>query len=83
VDREHVRWIVAADEVNLTVHQHGKVEPVEFGDEQVRLVLLAGDQRFLQLEPVVALTAFNLDELVEQRPLATVQIVGDGPGKAE
>jgi len=53
------RRVVAANKVDLAVHQHCNerqvaAEPIELGDDELRPVLLAGGQRLFQLGPIVA-----------------------------
>jgi hypothetical protein len=50
-------------------------EPVELGDDELRLELLAGRERGSELRPVVAaLSGLHLDELLRERPAPAVEI---------
>ena len=75
---------VAGHKFNARVHQPGDEmhvarQPVELGDHELGLVLLAGRKRGGELRAVVAtLAAFDLDVLSGELPGAAVEVVAHG-----
>jgi Coenzyme A transferase len=65
------------------VGNEGKVaaQPVQFGNNELRLLLLTGYERSSQLRPIRMLAQFDLGEFTDQLPAAAVQIVQDGFSK--
>src|SRR6516225_10140141 len=53
-------------------------QPIELGDDQLGLTLLAGRQGLRQFGPITVLTALDLGEFIDQRPPAAVQVGHDG-----
>src|SRR6516225_529089 len=53
-------------------------QPIELGDDQLGLTLLAGRQGLRQFEPITVLAALDLGEFIDQRPPAAVQVGHDG-----
>ena|SRR6516225_7169079 len=75
---------VGCDELDSAVHQRGNegdvtTEPVEFGDDELGLQLLAGRERGAELRAIVSpLAALDLRVLGGERPVAAVKVVGHG-----
>ena len=72
--------VVNSHELDAGVRQRGNegqvaAQPVELGDDELGLVLLAGRERLLQFRPVIALAALDLGEVVDKRPPATIEII--------
>jgi hypothetical protein len=74
--------VIHSNELDTGFHQRGDesqiaAQPVELGDDELGLVLLAGRKRLLQFRPVIALAAFDLGEVVDKRSPAAVEIILD------
>ena len=75
--------IIGSHEFNAAVHQRGNEgqiarQPIELGDDKLRLLLLAGRERCGELWAIGVLAGLHLGEFAGQRPATAVQIVQDG-----
>src|SRR5262249_40067464 len=81
MDREPGRLRhIATDELDVPIHQGRNEpdiagEPIELGNDQLGPVLFTSRKRAGELRPIVAPAALDLDELAQQLPAATVEIV--------
>jgi len=74
--------IIDGDKFNARIHQRCDEseivgQAIQLDDNQLGPLPLAGDQRLFKLGALIALAAFNLGELPDQRPGAPVQVIVD------
>jgi hypothetical protein len=73
---------VHGDEIDLALHQaademHIASEAVELGNDEFRPVEPARGERCSELRPISALAGFNLRELADDFPVASIQVIAD------
>ena len=75
--------VIDRDKLDAAIHQRGDEgevagQPVELGNDELGLVLAAGEQRLGQLRAIRTLAALNLGVLGDEPPRAAVQVGLDG-----
>ena len=74
--------VVDSDELYVRIHQRCDKrqisgEPVELGNHQLGFLFFASREGLHQLQPVIALSALDFRELIDQRPPPAIQVAHD------